>query len=734
MKPSTAVVTTHDSNENNKPGKVQKKAGKRIGYNYIIIKSLKKSQKNDVVKCLYIKSLINFGICVIKEGSSGDSKDKEGRDIRDRLIWQKQLHGLLDNKIRLPHLLGSFEENGNYYLVIERIKGKSLGLLCKKYDKELRKGLLSGNKLGIRFLDYLQQVVNLVGALHKQNIIHRDVTVANFMITPGGKVVVIDMELSYSLEKQFPSPPFQLGTYGYMSPQQEATQPPSKQDDIFSLGAILLQVWTGISPVKFTNVSIDDLADRIRFFIPDQPVAEIAIQCLHPNPDKRPELSIIWQTLDQFKTALKKNIKRADSKWSLYNKEDIQSIIQNAVHTLASPLLADPEKGWFSENRKNKPNADKNKIDKAWYASFNVGTAGVIYMLSKLKMVGLDVNPALPFVKKGLDLIEQKYILNGEKASSGLHFGAAGISASLAAAIRSGLIEFHPKYINWMHKLLDKENDSLGIMHGLSGQGIAQLICTPFLDTAFANEHLQQYVQQLLNKQEKDGSWVRSIQDKKNRITRGFANGMAGNIYFLLEYASRYNDNPSLAAAENGLHWLMKKAHHQHQTIQWLSSNGKNISHWWCEGAPGIALSFLKAYQLLGVRRYKEYAIGALSNHPEKTLDDNLSQCHGLTGLGEIYLEAYFVLGDEAWLKRAEWIAQVLLRLRKQHREHGPYWLVEHERQPLAGFMAGNSGILHFLLRYCYPEKINFPLTPGSEKVEEIAKSISPKELPNYQL
>ncbi|WP_315816514.1 hypothetical protein [Paraflavitalea speifideaquila] len=65
-------------------GKVEKKAGKRVGYNYIIVKSYKESQKNDVVKCLYIKSLTNWGFCVIKEGVMGIRKImKEGISLTD---------------------------------------------------------------------------------------------------------------------------------------------------------------------------------------------------------------------------------------------------------------------------------------------------------------------------------------------------------------------------------------------------------------------------------------------------------------------------------------------------------------------------------------------------------------------------------------------------------------------------------------------------------------------------
>src|SRR6478735_1817294 len=187
-------------------GKAVKKAGNRIGYNYIIIKSFKESQKNDVVKCLYIKSLTNFGLCVIKEGSSGDSKDKEGRDIKDRLKWQRNLHEQLQSKLRIPQYLGSFEENGNYYLVIERLKGKPLTYFIKKNSKTLRSDLTTGSKQGLQLLDYFLQIIDLLKTLHQNGIIHRDATAANFMILPDGKVAVIDLELSYSAQTKSPSP------------------------------------------------------------------------------------------------------------------------------------------------------------------------------------------------------------------------------------------------------------------------------------------------------------------------------------------------------------------------------------------------------------------------------------------------------------------------------------------------------------------------------------------------
>ncbi len=55
------TVSLHEGSVAVVPQKAEKKSGKRIGFNYIILKSLKESKKNDVVKCIYIKGITNFG-------------------------------------------------------------------------------------------------------------------------------------------------------------------------------------------------------------------------------------------------------------------------------------------------------------------------------------------------------------------------------------------------------------------------------------------------------------------------------------------------------------------------------------------------------------------------------------------------------------------------------------------------------------------------------------------------
>jgi serine/threonine protein kinase len=695
-------------------GKAIKKAGNRIGYNYIVIKSLKESQKNDVVKCLYIKSLSDFGFCVIKEGTYGDSKDKHGRDIKDRLVWQEQLHAQLQDKVRMPRLLGHFEENGNYYLVMERIKGKPLYKVCREMNGELRDGLLTGTRIGVTFVNYLVQIVDLLNTLHQHNVVHRDATSNNFIIMPNGKVAVIDMELSYSLQQQAPAPPFQLGTHGYMSPEQLKTETPTIKEDVFSAGAVLLQVWTGISPTKLTDAPFEALCDKVNFFIPDKTIAEIVVQCLHPDATQRPALSPVYDALVQYRSDLRIQKIRPATKPLIFTKEQIQQTIQQALGTLASPLLADENKGWFTEDMKAEANRDKNKINKTWYTSFSKGAAGVMYLVNEAHRLGFDTTATALPVQQALSLIETKYMQRIETVSPSLHFGAPGIAATLALAIQDELVAPQTHYFDWINRLLDRDNQDLGFINGIAGQGMAHWLCHDFLQPDKTIERLVNYVNILVQNQQKDGSWVYKEVKGKQKKRHGFANGVSGIIYFLLEYANRYKDQTAQASAEAGLRWLMKKAVQRGDKIQWRTEKNKELMHWWSEGTSGIALAFIKAYACSDhptlKQDYKHYATGALLNHPKQVIDNNLSQLQGLSGLGEIYLEAGRVFGESEWQERADWIAQVIMHLKKEHPQHGPYWLVQHERQPTPDFMTGNSGVLHFLLRYCFPDKVTLPL------------------------
>lgn len=693
-------------------GKSLKKSGNRLGYNYIIVKSFKESAKNDVVKCLYIKKLTDFGFCVIKEGTLNEMKDKDGRDIRDRLIWQKHLHETLQNKVRIPRLVGSFEENGNYYLAIEHINGQSLGHLFRKHGNKVREGLLKGNRFGRKIAGYLLQIIHLLDNLHKNGIVHRDATSANFIITPFGKAYLIDMELSYCMTTNSPFPPFQLGTHGYMSPEQLSVATPGIKEDTFAVGAIILQAWTGLNPAKLTEVSSKEIIEKIKYFVPDVQIADIISQCLSDQPHIRPELATVARTINMYISDSKKNVRRATIYGTDLPKEQIKETLQLAINTFSTPLLADPDRGWFAENMNTEVKADKSKINKSWYASFHVGAVGVLYMMNRAKRCGYDISSIEPYIQKTLDIIEQKYILPENRHQAGLHFGSDGIAACLTEAFNTDVVVKDDKYNSWIPKLLSTPGSAFDMMNGIAGQINANMICDTNYPSADIKNRLKLYVDELISKQEKDGSWIRCEDsgDKKERVTNGFALGMAGIVFTLFDFSQRYNDSAASDSAERGLFWLIRNSKRKNNVTVWNSSLGKDIHPWWRDGSPGIVLSFIKGYSIKKNPLFKEYIISALKYHPEKVFYSNLSQCNGLSGLGEVYLEAYRILGDNEWYERAGWIAQLIMRMKKEHHKHGPFWLSESEWKPLPGFMLGNAGILHFLMRYLDPEKIGLPL------------------------
>jgi len=91
----------------------------------------------------------------------------------------------------------------------------------------------------------------------------------------------------------------------------------------------------------------------------------------------------------------------------------------------------------------------------------------------------------------------------------------------------------------------------------------------------------------------------------------------------------------------------------------------------------------------------------------------NLSQCHGQSGLGEIFLEAARTLGDEQCLEAAHDIAAKLWQLRRETPDGAVTWLVEDSYKPTADLMVGNAGVCHFLARLQSPEGRSLPLLPS---------------------
>jgi lantibiotic modifying enzyme len=201
------------------------------------------------------------------------------------------------------------------------------------------------------------------------------------------------------------------------------------------------------------------------------------------------------------------------------------------------------------------------------------------------------------------------------------------------------------------------------------------------------------------------GHWVWPSHTAGSRdVYTGFAHGVAGVTYFAAEYARRTGAPEAERAWRRGVNWLSARAERLGAALTWPNSTGRpDHWTWWCHGPVGIAVLFLRLFEQTGEARFADVARRALNVHPPGFLAVNLSQCHGASGVGDIYLEAHRVLGDRRWRQRADGVADVLWALRRSSKSGGAAWLVESPYAPTADLMVGCGGVVHFLLRASTP-------------------------------
>ncbi len=117
-----------------------------------------------------MRSLFRMKSCVIKQGNKNMISDDNGRDIHDRLSWQKNCMMNLAQTVSLPEIYDLFQEEGDTYLVMEYINGLSLYDRMKEINFSSRSwfDLTKGNQLEL--LDYLLKIIVNIEHLHQKRI------------------------------------------------------------------------------------------------------------------------------------------------------------------------------------------------------------------------------------------------------------------------------------------------------------------------------------------------------------------------------------------------------------------------------------------------------------------------------------------------------------------------------------------------------------------------------------
>jgi len=177
------------------------------------------------------------------------------------------------------------EVEGHTFLSMEYVDGEDLASLLRRI------GRLPPDKA----VEIARQLCAGLAAAHKEGVLHRDLKPANVMLDSRGRAVITDFGLA-GLVDQIQERDVRSGTPAYMSPEQLAGEEVSAKSDIYSLGLVLYEIFTGKR--AFEAETLAELV-RIRSEKPvsnpsswvkdlDPAVERVIMRSLEPDPAARP--------------------------------------------------------------------------------------------------------------------------------------------------------------------------------------------------------------------------------------------------------------------------------------------------------------------------------------------------------------------------------------------------------------------------------------------------------------
>jgi serine/threonine-protein kinase len=177
------------------------------------------------------------------------------------------------------------EAEGQHFISMEFVDGENLSSLLRRI------GRLPPDKAR----DIARQLCAGLAAAHERGVLHRDLKPANVMLDGQGNVRITDFGLAGLAEALGPEEA-RSGTPAYMSPEQLLGQEVTVRSDVYALGLLLFELYTGRR--TFDGKTLAELARRHRDERPVEPSALVPdlapavertiLACLEKDPRRRP--------------------------------------------------------------------------------------------------------------------------------------------------------------------------------------------------------------------------------------------------------------------------------------------------------------------------------------------------------------------------------------------------------------------------------------------------------------
>lgn len=178
---------------------------------------------------------INENSVIVFDERSGEIMIKKRVDTDNLPVMQKLCSIRHKN---LSAVLKIAEENGKLYSYSEFVSGRSIQNLIDS-------GTIFDEKEAVRIIS---EVCDGLEVLHKNGVIHRDITASNIILSYDGNVKIIDYGISRLPKQNASRDTYILGTAGYAAPEQFGFAQSDEKTDLYSVGILLNVMLTGAFP------------------------------------------------------------------------------------------------------------------------------------------------------------------------------------------------------------------------------------------------------------------------------------------------------------------------------------------------------------------------------------------------------------------------------------------------------------------------------------------------------
>ncbi len=208
--------------------------------------------------------------------------------VTDRVLERFHAEVRIARQISHPNICRVYdigEVDGQPFISMEYVDGEDLADLLKRI----------GRLPSAKAMETARKICAGLAAAHDKGVIHRDLKPQNIMLNKRGEPVIMDFGLA-AVADQLTGTEARNGTPAYMSPEQLRGDEVTAKSDIYALGLVLYEIFSGKRAYEANSVadllklqegvqvtSIGAVAADV-----DPQVERVVKRCLHPDPSQRP--------------------------------------------------------------------------------------------------------------------------------------------------------------------------------------------------------------------------------------------------------------------------------------------------------------------------------------------------------------------------------------------------------------------------------------------------------------